>query len=144
MELYFIFILFQHITLRLGNWTIFRLSFQWCWLILISEIVSKVRKTIRPNFLCMPNYGLVKGIPHRQYCNMTNNNYSGYNYGILILSLLLIGINNLMKHCSNLQCVAASAYWDVRTSMCWLCVKSACMDSSLYKRQLAVQMWDVL
>ena len=28
--------------------------------------------------------------------------------------------------------------------MCWPCVRSACVDSSLYKRQLAVQMWDVL
>ena len=65
-------------------------------------------------------------------------------------------VNNLMKNCSNLQYVAdnynncpvyimcGSAYWRVRTSMCWPCVRSACVDSSLYKRQLAVQMWDVL
>ena len=65
-------------------------------------------------------------------------------------------VNNLMKNSSNLQYVAdnynncpvyimcGSAYWHVRTSMCWPCVRSACVDSSLYKRQLAVQMWDVL
>ena len=65
-------------------------------------------------------------------------------------------VNNLMKNCSNLHYVAdnynncpvyimcGSAYWHVRTSMCWPCVRSACVDSSLYKRQLAVQMWDVL